>query len=99
MTPEEARRALTEWRDELEALRREADKKGFTIFPEFVGKAQALTYALSQVWVDREVAQAVLPALLDDIERAEWFERHELAGDPLDPKWQALATALAAGGK
>lgn len=97
MTPADARRVLTEWRDELAAFRREADENGYDVLPDLPDKVNALTYALLQVWVPKDVAQTALPLVEDEVLSAKWCDEHNPHLESPTATWQALADAL--GGK
>ena len=100
MTPADARRVLTEWRDEVEQVIYAAN----IVLPQLDEKVAALTYALSQVWIPQDVAQAALP-LVEKRATAVIVAHPEsptvLVPQEKDPSrkaiWQALADAL--GGK
>jgi len=96
MTPEDARRVLTEWRDMMDNKNREDLDDGWDVPPDLYRKVEALDYALSQAWVPKEVAQAVLPLVVDEVEGAKWCdENNPHFGKSNTAKWQALVDALA----
>jgi len=83
MTPEDARRVLTDALNDCTTY----------FYPE---PREALAYALSQVWVPRNVAQAVLPLVEDEVAGAKWCdENNPHFGKSNTATWQALADALA----
>lgn len=63
MTPADARRVLTEWRDGW--VKQMAEHEHST--DEADNLLAALAYALNQVWVDREVAQEALPLVRERV--------------------------------
>lgn len=92
MTPADARRVLTEM---IEANRMMVHVPDRILSERYVKSVEALTYALSQVWVPQDVAQAALPLVAHGQGREKYID--ELWGDGTSEnhaKWQALADAL-----
>jgi hypothetical protein len=70
MTPADARRVLTEWRDM--AIDMTTSDVNSSVRANYRLKAQALAYALSRVWVPKDDAEEVVwPAIFRAIERIE----------------------------
>jgi hypothetical protein len=98
MTPADARRVLTELAKEFADARNHRRRLGYGIDEPYHGDVSAeavnaLTYALSRVWVDRQVAQAVLPLVVAEIALEQEFD-DQGSVDSHTETWQALADAL-----
>jgi hypothetical protein len=101
MTLAEARRVLTKLAKEFADARNHRKRLGYGINEPYHGDVSAeavdaLAFALSQAWVEREIAQAVLPLVEDEVAGAKWCdENNPHFSESNTAKWQALVDALA----
>lgn len=96
MTTQNARRVLTEMRDGCEEQRLMNLANGFGISPEYQAMIDALAYALEQVWIPQDVAQAALPLVEDARDVAKLVDGFAPRESQFST-WQALADALKGG--
>jgi hypothetical protein len=98
MTPAEVRRVLTKLAKEFADARNHRKRLGYGINEPYHGDVSAeavnaLTYALSQAWVPKEVAEVVVPLVVAEIALEQEFD-DQGSVDSHTETWQALADAL-----